>query len=134
MSDKNFTLDIVTPTRIVYTGKISSISAPGICGGFQVLFNHAALLSQVGIGEMKLTNQDNNEVHFATSGGFFEVNNNKVIFLSETAEPKNEIDLKRAEESLRRADKRINEKVGIDIARAHSAFQRAKNRIQVATK
>lgn len=70
MSDKNFTLDIVTPTRTVYTGKISSISAPGICGGFQVLFNHAALLSQVGIGEMKLTNEDNNEVHFATSGGF----------------------------------------------------------------
>lgn len=134
MNEKVFQLDIVTPVKTVFSGNISSVSAPGVCGGFQVLVNHATLLSQVGIGEMKLLNSENKEVHFATSGGFFEVNNNKVIFLAETTEPKNEIDVKRAQSSLERANKRIKEKVNIDLARAWASFERAKNRIRVATK
>ncbi|MDA0987443.1 MAG: ATP synthase F1 subunit epsilon [Bacteroidetes bacterium] len=131
---KIFSLDIVTPSKKVYTGFVSSVSAPGVCGGFQVLVNHATMLSQIGIGEMKLLDEQNNEIHFSTSGGFFEVNNNKIIYLAETTEPKHEIDVTRAKASMQRAEERMKHKVSVDLARALHAYEKAKNRISVATK
>ena len=47
MADKNFQLDIVTPSSTVYSGEVKSFTAPGVVGNFQVLFNHAPLLSAV---------------------------------------------------------------------------------------
>ena len=56
MSDKNFTLDIVTPIKS-FSGSVQSFSAPGVVGGFQTLFNHAPLLSQINVGELKITDE-----------------------------------------------------------------------------
>ena len=45
MADKILELEIVTPRRVVFKGEVTSFSAPGVVGGFQVLYNHAPLLS-----------------------------------------------------------------------------------------
>ena len=45
MAGKNFSLNIVTPTKMVFSGEVQSFSAPGEDGGFQILFNHAPFLS-----------------------------------------------------------------------------------------
>lgn len=54
MAGRNFKLDIVTPTKTVFSGDVQSFSAPGAAGGFQVLFNHAPLLSSITIGQVKI--------------------------------------------------------------------------------
>ncbi|MDD8017401.1 MAG: F0F1 ATP synthase subunit epsilon [Bacteroidota bacterium] len=132
---KNFQLDIVTPTRTVYTGEVQSFTAPGVMGSFQVLFNHAPLLSSIGVGEVKLTEVDGNKLHFATSGGFVEVKTNKVILLAESAERADEIDVDRAEKSKLRAEERLTKKEkSTDIERAQIALTRSLNRLKLASK
>lgn len=134
MAGKNFNLDIVTPTRTVFSGEVQSFSAPGVLGGFQVLFNHAPLLSSIKVGRVKVIDVTGREVHYATSGGFVEVNANKVILLAETAERSDEIDVQRAEEARRRADEQLRKEKDVDEERARAALVRAINRLKIAGK
>ena len=133
MAAKNFTLDIVTPTRTVFSGDVESFSAPGVLGGFQVLYNHAPLLSSIAVGRVKVIDVAGAELHYATSGGFVEVNENKVILLAETAERADEIDVQRAEEAKRRATERLESEERIEEDRARAALARALNRLRVAS-
>ncbi|HVN48315.1 MAG TPA: F0F1 ATP synthase subunit epsilon [Bacteroidota bacterium] len=133
MAEKSFYLEIITPRRIVFKGEVVSISVPGVVGGFQVLKNHAALLSSLNVGEVKLTDGSGNEFHFATSGGFVEVHDNSAVLLAETAERADEIDIERAKSARERAKKRLEEKEAtLDPARATLALQRAQNRLHIA--
>jgi F-type H+-transporting ATPase subunit epsilon len=132
---KNFLLDIVTPARTVYSGNVQSFTAPGVIGSFQVLFNHAPLLSSVGIGEVKVTDTSGLTLHFATSGGFVEVKSNKVILLAESAERSSDIDVTRAQNAKKRAEDRLVKKSkDIDIERAQASLARALNRLKIAAK
>lgn len=133
MAEKLFDLEIVTPKKTVFSEKVESFSAPGIVGGFQVLKSHAPLLSSIRIGEVKILDASGKEWRYATSGGFVEVRQNKVVMLAETAERADEIDTRRATASLERAQKRIAVKrIDIDVDRAKIALQRAMNRLKVA--
>jgi F-type H+-transporting ATPase subunit epsilon len=133
MAEKAFTLEIVTPKKLVFSGEITSFSAPGVVGGFQVLKNHAPLLSSIGVGEVKLVDLAGNESRYAASGGVVEVHDNKVVMLAETAERSDEIDVVRAQAALDRARKRLAEKKSeIDVDRARLALFRALNRLKVA--
>lgn len=133
MADKVYRLEIVTPKKVVFSGEVTSFSAPGVVGGFQVLRSHAPLLSNIAIGEVKVVDSAGSETRFATSGGFVEVRENKVIMLAETAERSDEIDVPRAEAARDRARKRLKEKnAETDVDRARIALFRAMNRLKVA--
>ncbi len=133
MADKNFQLEIVTPQRVVFKGDVESFTAPGVMGSFQVLVNHAPLLSAIGVGEAKMRDTQGNEIRYATSGGFVEVMNNRVVMLAESAERSNEIDVSRAEKAKSRAQQRIEQHSSdIDLERARVALARAINRLKIA--
>jgi len=133
MADKSFHLEIITPKRIVYKGEVTSFSAPGIEGGFQVLHSHAPLLSSLKIGEVKIVDANGNNSRYAVSGGFVEVRDNQVLLLAETAERTDEIDSDRANAAMDRAKKRLEEKkADIDVERAKLALYRAMNRLKIA--
>jgi F-type H+-transporting ATPase subunit epsilon len=133
MAEKPFKVEIVTPKRLVFSGDITSFSAPGVVGGFQVLKNHAALLSSIDVGEVKLVDPAGVERRYATSGGVVEVHDNKVMMLAETAERSDEIDVSRAQAARDRARKRLSEKKSdLDADRARIALFRALNRLKVA--
>ena len=135
MASKNFQLDIVSPNRTVYSGTVQSFSAPGVVGNFQVLFNHAPLLSSIGIGEIKVIDADGKKLLFATGGGFVEVKSNKVILLAESAERSDEIDVVRAEKAKMRAQERLAMKnAEIDLDRARVALLRSLNRLKTSPK
>ncbi len=135
MEEKIFQLDIVTPRKIIFSDKVVSVSAPGELGGFQVLIDHAPLLSSLVIGEIKVIDKDGNTERYATTGGFLEVRDNKVILLAESAEKVAEIDIKRAEAAYDRARERLHKREpGTDLIRAEAALQRALNRLRVAGK
>jgi F-type H+-transporting ATPase subunit epsilon len=132
MAEKTFHLEIVTPKRIVFKGEVTSFSAPGLDGGFQVLHSHAPLLASVKIGKVKIIEASGTESLYAISGGFVEVRENKVILLAETAERSNEIDVERVKAARDRALKRIAEKYPqTDIERAKLALYRALNRLKI---
>jgi F-type H+-transporting ATPase subunit epsilon len=133
MPDKAFKLEIVTPKKVVFSGDVTSFSAPGVVGSFQVLRNHAPLLSATTVGAVKVVDAAGAETRYATSGGFVEVNDNKVVMLAETAEPSDAIDVSRAEAARARAKKRLEGKRSeIDVERARLALHRALNRLKVA--
>lgn len=132
---KLFQLDIVTPEKILVSKKVKSVTLPGEVGSFQILFNHAHLLSNLVIGEIKIINSDGSIEYYATSGGFAEVKKNYVTVLVETAERSNEIDRERAEESLKRARERLtSKKIDINFERALASLERAKNRLKVSSR
>ena len=135
MVGKIFTLEIVTPKKIVFSGDVESFSAPGALGGFQVLYNHAPLLSVIEVGELKFTDANGAESRYATSGGFIDVLKNHVTMLAETAERAEEIDVVRAEVAKERAAKRLADRSSeTDLDRARVALTRALNRLRIAQK
>lgn len=133
MDGHQFDLEIVTPKKVTYRGAVTSFTAPGVIGGFQVLRSHAPLLSSLAVGEVKIVDAGGLESRYATSGGFVEVRDNKVVMLAETAEKAEEIDVKRAEAARDRAQKRLEEKkIETDTERAKVSLYRAMNRLKVA--
>ena len=77
-------LEIVTPDNKVYEGEITSIALPGIDGSFQILNNHAPIVSALGTGKMTVIDSENKTEEYNISGGVVEMNNNKVIVLAES--------------------------------------------------
>ena len=77
-------LEIVTPDSKVYEGEITSIALPGIDGSFQILNNHAPIVSALGTGKMTVIDTASQTKEYNISGGVVEMNNNKVIVLAES--------------------------------------------------
>lgn len=135
MYERSFQLEIITPERIVLQDEAASLSVPGTAGGFQVLYNHAPLLSTLEIGELKVKDKNGHDTSFSVSGGFVEVRENSVVVLVETAERVGEIDVERAKAAQARAYKRLHEKYeNIDHERARVALLRAVNRLRIASR
>ncbi len=123
-------LEIVTPFGTVLDGPVQSCMLPGEQGAFQVLKNHASLVSNVDIGLIKVEREAKNEL-FATSGGFCEVKDNVIRIIVESAEKAESIDAYRAQQAKERAEQRLQEeKSTIDAHRAELALKRAVNRLK----
>jgi F-type H+-transporting ATPase subunit epsilon len=131
---RDYLLEVITPQKMAFSGKVKSVSIPGTNGSFQVLFNHASLMSTFEIGKIKIEIEEGKFLFFATSGGTVEVNHNKVLILAETFESPDKINLERAKEAMDRAQKRLMTKKEIDVQRVEGAMARAKNRIDLVSK
>lgn len=128
-------VEIISPEKKVYSGKVKSVTIPGTKGNFQVLYNHAPLISTLEIGIIKLGLSDDSTLIFTTSGGSAEVLDNKVLILSDTVESIESIDVERAKRAKERAEDRLAKKGGIvDVDRARIALARALNRIKMSEK
>jgi F-type H+-transporting ATPase subunit epsilon len=133
MYEKPFSLEIIAPDKVVYRSEATSLTAPGVDGLFQVLYNHAPLLAQLGIGRLTVKTTEGADADFAVSGGFVEVRNNHVVVLVDTVEAAQEIDVSRANAAKDRARDRLhNRSADTDVERAQIALLRALNRIRVA--
>jgi F-type H+-transporting ATPase subunit epsilon len=127
-------LEVATPSRLVVAETVDEVVIPGSEGYFGVLPGHAPLLATLGVGEL-MYRKGTSQYHVAlTGGGFAEVRNDKVIVLAETAERPGEIDLRRVDESIARAEGLLSGRKGeIDWARALAALTRNHVRRQVAS-
>jgi F-type H+-transporting ATPase subunit epsilon len=135
MYERSFLLQIIAPNRVVFEGEASSVSAPGTLGGFQVLFNHAPLLSSLDAGPLKVKNVQGTDTVYATGGGYLEVRDNKVVVLVESAERPEDIDVARARSARERAEGRLKSRdASLDMVRAELALARALNRLRLAGK
>lgn len=77
-------LEIITPDDIVYKGEVTSVTLPGGAGQFQILNNHAPVLSSLAEGKIILKTTDGEDKTFDVKGGVVEVLQNKIIVLAES--------------------------------------------------
>lgn len=76
-------LEIVTPEKSIYSGTIKLIQVPGSKGQFEVLRNHAAIISTLIAGKIKVVDHEDKKSFFDIKGGVVDVNNNKIVVLAE---------------------------------------------------
>jgi F-type H+-transporting ATPase subunit epsilon len=126
-------LEIVTPERLVYEDEVESVNVPGIEGELGILPHHAPLVSTLGYGELRIR-KGGAEESFAIVGGFVQVRPDKVVVMAETADLASEIDLERAQEARREAERALETGYteGADLSAARAALQQALMRIRVA--
>ncbi|MDR0713567.1 MAG: ATP synthase F1 subunit epsilon [Bacteroidales bacterium] len=82
-------LEVITPQRTVFSGEVSLVKVPGSKGSFEILKNHAPVISTLSAGELKFDVPDSGETHYYKVGnGVVEVKNNHVIVLVDSLEKK----------------------------------------------
>jgi F-type H+-transporting ATPase subunit epsilon len=126
-------LEIVTPERQVYSDEVDSVQLPGSEGELGVLPHHAPLVSTLGVGELRFR-KGGVEESFAIVGGFLQVRPDKVVVMAETADLASEIDLEKAQEARRDAERALESGYheGVDLSAARASLQAALLRERVA--
>ena len=119
-----FKVDIVTAERVVYSGDVDEVVAPGTEGQLGILPHHAPLMTILQAGEL-VTKKEGKEQLMAISGGFLEVRPDHVIILADQAERAEEIDAARAEAAKMRAEERLKERrtEGVDARQGGSCVK-----------
>jgi len=77
-------IEIITPDHKVFEGDIKSIRVPGKMGSFQVLKDHAPIISTLENGPVIIVDQADKETIYEINGGVIEVKMNKIILLAES--------------------------------------------------
>ena len=128
-------LVVISPDEEVYHGLVDSIVLPGADGLFGILPRHAPMIALLGPGVARFTECGGGGRRWmALSGGFAEVRNNRVTLVADSAELAGAIDLERAEEARDRAERRLHHELEdqVDIPRAEASLRRALARIKAA--
>jgi len=128
-------LEIVTPYSKVLDMEVEEVTATGKLGEFGVLPGHAPFLTSLKIGELAYKNNGVSE-HMALNWGYFEIQDDRIIVLVETAETSDEIDVERAKAALGRAEEALKKLTAEDkqFKVYEAALERALIRMQVAGK
>ncbi len=77
-------IEIITPDSKVFEGDVKSVRVPGKKGSFQVLKDHAPIISTLETGPVFIVSQDGAETVYNISGGVIEVKANKIILLADS--------------------------------------------------
>ena len=131
--NEEMNVELVSPAKSLAKVKATKLSVPGRDGYIGILPGHAALVTELGLGELTVEGPSIQPTSFLVYGGYLEVVNDQVIVLLDAAESKTDIDLARAEKALKRATERLTSKdPSIDIIRAQLAQARAHARVRFA--
>jgi F-type H+-transporting ATPase subunit epsilon len=124
-------VEVVTGEREIYRGEAEEVIVPGIEGEMGILPHHAALLTALKAGDLRIK-LGGAEDYLFVSGGFMEVYNNTVTVLADAAEHADEIDASRAEAARQRAVELLaeskDERERIDL---RDALLRATQRLHI---
>jgi F-type H+-transporting ATPase subunit epsilon len=122
---------VVTGEKEIYRGEADIVIAPGAEGELGILPRHAALLTSLKTGEMRIKLEGEEDDLFI-SGGFLEVYNNVVTVLADVAEQSDEIDESRAQAARQRAQEHLAEaKDDRERGRLSGALERAIVRLHI---
>ncbi len=78
-------IEIITPDRNIYSGEVHSVRVPGRKGSFQVLKDHAPIISTLDAGPVIIADEQDAEIRFEITGGVIEVKKNRIILLADSA-------------------------------------------------
>ncbi|MEK6225727.1 MAG: F0F1 ATP synthase subunit epsilon [Chloroflexota bacterium] len=126
-------LEVITPERKVYEDDVDMVVAPASEGYVGILPHHVPLFTTLGPGEFKVKKGGVEEV-LAVFGGFMDVRGDRVVVLTDAAEPADEIDANRAQQARERAQQVLaaGPASAADEQRARAELQRALVRLRVS--
>ena len=122
-------VEVVSPERILFSVEAEMVTCRTTDGDIAFLTGHAPLIGSLGNGVVAIHQVGGNVERAAVHGGFVEVSNNKVTILSDVAELASQIDLRRAEDALTRAEADATRH---DDAEVQAAVRRATVRVELA--
>ncbi len=132
-NEKTFKAQVLTPEGSRFSGDVVSVSVPGASGSFQMLYNHAPIISALDVGRVDIQKADNTTLTYAVSGGFVEMNDNQVTLLAERAiEPAN-IDVEEAKKKLSDAKEKLKDS-SVMMSDVEHDINDAQNLIKLANK
>jgi len=99
---------VITPEEVIYDGEADLVIARIADGDLGVLVDHSPLVSTVEVGEVRIR-QDDEQLVYATSDGFFKVSENLVQVLVEEAVSVEDIDVDAAEDRVEKAERELSE-------------------------
>ena len=76
-------LEIIAPENKLYSGEVDLVQVPGSKGSFEILKNHAPIISTLDEGRIKIIDAKGSTSFFEIGGGVIEAKNNKIIVLAE---------------------------------------------------
>ncbi|WP_139905679.1 F0F1 ATP synthase subunit epsilon [Clostridium thermarum] len=125
-------LTILTPEKKFYIGQVKSIKTSNLEGPFQILPRHMALTTILVPAVTEFIDEEGKTFKAFTSSGIMRIKNNQVEMLCDACEWPEDIDEKRAQEALSRAEKRLKDhNEEIDTKRAEVALARALTRLKL---
>jgi F-type H+-transporting ATPase subunit epsilon len=77
-------LEIITPDQKIFTGEVKLVKVPGSKGSFEILKNHAPIISTLENGEIKIIDLQDRITYYDISGGVIEAKQNNIIILAES--------------------------------------------------
>lgn len=77
-------LEIITPDKRIYSGEVKLVQLPGTLGSFEILKNHAPIISTLEKGKIKVIEESGKTLFFEVDGGVIENKDNKIIVLVES--------------------------------------------------
>lgn len=124
-------VEIVSSEKELFSGDVEMVFAPAAAGEVGIAHGHAAFLSTLKPGEVRVKWSDNKEDAFYVSGGVLEVQPTVVTVLSDTASRAEDLDSAKAEKAKAEAAQALqNKEAGIDYARAYAQFAEAAAQLQ----
>ena len=130
--DKLLDVEIVTPQKVVFSGKAVSVSVPGSLSAFQILYNHAPIVSSLDMGIIKIVDDNDSNIFYATGSGFTEVSKNKISILVESAYNAKELDASVINETIKNAKENL--KGNQDNSEAQNLIKLEENKLKALEK
>lgn len=132
---KKFQLEVISPERVFYTGEVEMVELTTTEGDIGIYADHIPLTTIVAPGIMTITEEGDQLKEAAVLEGFMEITQEKVTILAQSCEWPDEIDLNRAYEAKKRAERRIKDSDhNINLPRAELALRKSLTRIRLAEK
>ena len=127
-------LEVVTPERRVLDEPVEMVTVPGFGGELGILPGHTPLISRLQTGVLSYT-KAGRVLQLHISGGFIEVNDDRVSVLAEIAERPEEIDAGRARLAREQVEKTLSNWTGVeeDFEKARTKLERSMVRLQLAS-
>lgn len=128
---ETYKAQLLTPEGSRFEGDVVSVRVPGSNGNFQMLKDHAPIVSSLGIGKITIKQDGVEELNFAVSGGFIEMSKNELTILAEKAEKSSDIDIEEVEQLIHEIKERM-ESMDYRSKEIETELAIAENRLKVA--
>jgi F-type H+-transporting ATPase subunit epsilon len=125
-------LDVITPERRLLSEQVDSVTVPGLGGELGILPGHTPLISQLQTGVLSFTRGSETR-RLLVSGGFVEVNDDRVSVLADLAEFPEEVDAARARAERDEAERQLGGFTGTpeELSTLQTRLDRAAARLQL---
>jgi F-type H+-transporting ATPase subunit epsilon len=128
---QTFYAQLLTPEGALFEGDVIGVNVPGTSGSFEMLHNHAPLVSSLGIGKIEIEQENSSPLVYAVSGGFVEINDNHCTILAEKAEEAGSIDASEAAKERDELQAKLKETTH-NREEAEHELAIAQNRVKIA--